>query len=63
MKPGDIVMLKSGGPDMVILAEEHGQWKCLYYFEADGAVKAGMFPEFVLTKRAPAKATPKRRAR
>lgn len=50
---GDIVQLKSGGPDMVIAGGEQGpegqQWWCLWFDEL-ACLQRHLFPEAILVE-------------
>lgn len=49
MKIGDVVMLKSGGPQMTILrSADRGEWVCTWWVEKEGEFKVGVFPESTL---------------
>ena len=50
MSPGDIVVIKSGGPKMVVYADMgNGTVKCMWFTQADQCLLAD-FPTTVLTK-------------
>ncbi|WP_121812778.1 YodC family protein [Mucilaginibacter kameinonensis] len=56
LKPGDVVQLKSGGPEMTVDSYHiNGGWTCKWFLDAE--LKSGQFVETSLTKNI----TPKRR--